>query len=124
MDKLVKDRIKDNSEYLKYKDINKLHFKFPEYVKQYAELHVKEIPADNLGFKVSLIKEMAYDIIKAGGNLDKNITIENLQFSTEDGIVMEDDKKLKYYDKSKEGEQTTMEINVDFKDIIALRICN
>jgi len=33
MDKLVKDRIKDNSEYLKYKDINKLHFKFPEYVK-------------------------------------------------------------------------------------------
>ena len=66
---------------------------------------------------------MAYDIIKAG-NLDKNITIENLQFSTEDGIVMEDDKKLKVYDKSKEGEQTTMEINVDFKDIIALRICN
>ena len=27
--KMVKDKIKDNSQYLKFKDINKLHFKFP-----------------------------------------------------------------------------------------------
>jgi len=38
--------------------------------------------------------------------------------------MMDDKKKLKYYDDSKEGEEKTMEINVDFKDVIALRICN
>jgi hypothetical protein len=35
---------------------------------------VQEIPADNLGFNVISIKEMAYDILKKG-KLDPAITI-------------------------------------------------
>jgi hypothetical protein len=37
---------------------------------------------------------------------------------------MVDTEKLKFYDRSKKGEQVTMEINVDFIDIIAMMICN
>ena len=45
-------------------------------------------------------------------------------FSTESGIEMQDECVMSAYDDSKPGEEKTMEINVDFKDIIALRICN
>ena len=67
---------------------------------------------------------MALSIINKAGNIDQNISIQNIEFSTEDWTLMDDNKKLGFYDKSKEGEQTTMEVNVDFKDMIALRICN
>ena len=40
MENIIKSKIKDNSEYLASKAINKLHFKFPEYVKQHTETHV------------------------------------------------------------------------------------
>ena len=33
---MQKEKIKDNSEYLHYKAINKVHYKFPEYIKQYT----------------------------------------------------------------------------------------
>ena len=62
--------------------------------------------------------------IKKEKNFDQNVSVDNIIFSTEDGTIMEDEKLMKYYDNSTPGEEVTMEINVDFKDVLALRICN
>ena len=64
------------------------------------------------------------NFIKKEKNFDQNVSVDNIIFSTEDGTIMEDEKLMKYYDNSSPGEEVTMEINVNFKDVLALRICN
>ena len=70
------------------------------------------------------MKKMILGLLTKTDSLDKDFSVSNIVLTTIHGKVMLDNKKVKYYDESKPGEQGILEMHVNFKDVIALRICN
>lgn len=67
---------------------------------------------------------MVIDELKKVGDLIKDFTVKNVVLTTIHGTEMLDKKKLSFYDDSEPGSDVTLEIHVNFRDVIALRICN
>jgi len=68
--------------------------------------------------------DIVEQLITKTDSLDSNFSIKNLILTTIHGKEMLDNKKVSYYDDSKKGEKVSFEMHVNFKDVIALRICN
>ena len=122
----MKNIFDDNMKKFHYKDIEKIYFILPDYVKQLTDLQNSHpIPGGNKVKKVKEIKDLLLDIMNKNKELlDKNFSIKNIELTTIYSEVMKNDKKISFYDRSKKGEKVTFEIHVNFIDVIALRICN
>ena len=123
--KTIADIKKDNSTYFHYKDVKSIFFIFPEYVKQLTnEKYTKEVPGSNKDFTVLKMKELVLKMLTKSSNLDSHFSVKNIVLTTIQGTEMQNGKKVKFYDDSKPGEDVILEMHVNFKDVIALRICN
>jgi hypothetical protein len=85
--------------------------------------HTHKLP-DLKNSKIKAIKELFISQLEKAGNIIENFTTENLILTSIHGTEMLDKYKLSKYDDSEEHQKVTLEIHVNFRNVIALRICN